>query len=72
MKFGKEFWLILFREYISPNLFAVWTEKAGQEIDHATCWKIDRKGKLERWIMQHTGRCIEASLMDRKGMAGNG
>ncbi len=24
MKFGNEFWLILFREYISPNLFAVW------------------------------------------------
>ncbi len=23
MKFGNEFWLILFREYISPNLFAV-------------------------------------------------
>ncbi len=23
MKFGKEFWLILFREYISPKLFAV-------------------------------------------------
>jgi hypothetical protein len=25
MKFGNEFWLILFREYISPNLFAVCT-----------------------------------------------
>jgi hypothetical protein len=24
MKLGNEFWLILFREYISPNLFAVW------------------------------------------------
>jgi hypothetical protein len=24
MKFGNEFWLILFREYISPKLFAVW------------------------------------------------
>jgi hypothetical protein len=24
MKFGNEFWLILSREYISPNLFAVW------------------------------------------------
>jgi hypothetical protein len=24
MKFGNEFWLILFQEYISPNLFAVW------------------------------------------------
>jgi hypothetical protein len=23
MKFGNEFWLILFREYISPKLFAV-------------------------------------------------
>jgi hypothetical protein len=23
MKFGNEFWLILFWEYISPNLFAV-------------------------------------------------
>jgi hypothetical protein len=23
MKFGNELWLILFREYISPNLFAV-------------------------------------------------
>ncbi len=23
MKFGNEFWLILFREFISPNLFAV-------------------------------------------------
>jgi hypothetical protein len=23
MKFGNEFWLILFREYIIPNLFAV-------------------------------------------------
>jgi hypothetical protein len=23
MKFGNEFWLILFREYISPNFFAV-------------------------------------------------
>jgi hypothetical protein len=27
MKFGNEFWLILFREYISPNLFAVQTEQ---------------------------------------------
>ena len=26
MKFGNEFWLILFREYISPNLFAVYKE----------------------------------------------
>jgi hypothetical protein len=24
MKFGNELWLILFREYISPNLFAVY------------------------------------------------
>jgi hypothetical protein len=24
MKFRNEFWLILFWEYISPNLFAVW------------------------------------------------
>ncbi len=24
MKFGNEFWLIFFREYISPKLFAVW------------------------------------------------
>jgi hypothetical protein len=24
MKFGNEFWLILFREYISPKIFAVW------------------------------------------------
>jgi hypothetical protein len=27
MKFGNEFWLILFREYISPNLFAVRVHK---------------------------------------------
>ncbi len=24
MKFRNKFWLILFREYISPKLFAVW------------------------------------------------
>ncbi len=28
MKFGNEFWLILFWEYISPNLFAVWAARA--------------------------------------------
>ncbi len=27
MKFGNEFWLILFWEYISPKLFAVWKGK---------------------------------------------
>jgi hypothetical protein len=29
MKFGNEFWLILFREYISPKLFAVCIHKLG-------------------------------------------
>jgi hypothetical protein len=24
LKFGNEFWLILIREYIIPNFFAVW------------------------------------------------
>jgi hypothetical protein len=28
MKFGNEFWLILSREYISPNLFAVQATKS--------------------------------------------
>jgi hypothetical protein len=27
MKFGNEFWLIIIREYIIPNLFAVWNYK---------------------------------------------
>jgi hypothetical protein len=29
MKFGNEFWLILFREYISPKLFAVHVKAEG-------------------------------------------
>jgi hypothetical protein len=29
MKFGNELWLILFREYISPNLFAVCNSSYG-------------------------------------------
>jgi hypothetical protein len=31
MKFRNEFWLILFREYISPNLFAVLDESGEDE-----------------------------------------
>jgi hypothetical protein len=30
MKFVNEFWLILFREYISPKLFAVWADLRGE------------------------------------------
>jgi hypothetical protein len=29
MKFGNEFWLILFQEYINPKLFAVWVASIG-------------------------------------------
>jgi hypothetical protein len=31
MKYGSEFWLILFREYISPKLFAVWRREEEDE-----------------------------------------
>jgi hypothetical protein len=30
MKFGNEFWQILFREYITPKLFAVLRESVGE------------------------------------------
>ncbi len=35
MKFGNEFWLIFFREYISPKLFAVCPENFALQA-HAT------------------------------------
>jgi hypothetical protein len=37
MKFGNEFWLILIREYIIPNLFAV----------QQTTWPVTTKLKIE-------------------------
>ncbi len=39
MKFGNEFWLILYREYINPNLFAVcWLFLAASGV--TDCWNL--------------------------------
>jgi hypothetical protein len=38
MKFGKESWLVLFREYIIPKLFAVWAMAEGEDLVVGDGW----------------------------------
>jgi hypothetical protein len=52
MKFRNEFWLILFREYIIPNLFAVHsysTYYATGDKGWWDCLPLYRKLSLVRW-----------------------
>jgi hypothetical protein len=43
MKFGNEFWLILFQEYISPKLFAVYRLQVRDEEGQGACRKKKRQ-----------------------------
>jgi hypothetical protein len=38
MKFGNEFWLILFQEYISPNLVAVYATRRKLRYEANQVW----------------------------------
>jgi hypothetical protein len=43
MKFGNQFWLILFREYINPKLFAVWGK----------CWWTESYTRQNRLCLRY-------------------
>jgi hypothetical protein len=48
MKFGNEFWLILFQEYINPKLFAVLGQLYGFESRHLS--KTYKTGEISKAV----------------------
>ncbi len=55
MKFGNEFWLILLREYISPNLFAVGDGRMSPSGESVTC---------SSWLGMISGDPVASSVDD--------
>jgi hypothetical protein len=69
MKFGNEFWIILSREYISPNLFAVYLRLFGSTGYCAACNKVTKRNYLR--LFGSSGYCAACNKVTRGTISGS-